>query len=82
MERKKLRFAMCIPSSCTPVDLKISLNSTLNPIFETHGLEISVDVNPVFCKIREEFTYPLAYYIVGFVKTVLLHESIVYSLGI
>ncbi|XP_065211070.1 uncharacterized protein LOC135839121 [Planococcus citri] len=64
INRKKLRFAVCIPSSCTPTDLKISLNHTLHPIFNAHELNITIDVDPVLCKIRDKPARPLGYYIV------------------
>ncbi|XP_065201228.1 nose resistant to fluoxetine protein 6-like [Planococcus citri] len=64
VDRTKLSFAMCIPSSCKSTDLKISLNSTLYPVFTDHGLNVSVDVNPTFCKIQKEFTYSQGYFTV------------------
>ncbi|XP_065218501.1 nose resistant to fluoxetine protein 6-like [Planococcus citri] len=64
INRKKLRFAVCIPSSCTPTDLKISLDNTLHPIFNAHELNITINVDPVLCKIRDKPARPLGYYIV------------------
>ncbi|XP_065204696.1 nose resistant to fluoxetine protein 6-like [Planococcus citri] len=67
VDRKKLKFAVCIPSSCKPNDVEVSLDKTLGPIFDTQGFQISVNVSPVFCKVKvnEEITYPQGYYIVG-----------------
>ncbi|XP_065206402.1 O-acyltransferase like protein-like isoform X2 [Planococcus citri] len=71
VSRKKLNFAMCIPSSCKPTDLKISLNNTLYPLFKNHGLDMTIDVNPTLCKVRKENTYPQGYFIVKWLFAVL-----------
>ncbi|XP_065224461.1 nose resistant to fluoxetine protein 6-like isoform X3 [Planococcus citri] len=63
VDRKKLTFALCVPSSCTPNDLNASLNNLLHTIFKNNGLDVSVDVDPMFCRTQNDSTYPLGYYI-------------------
>ncbi|KAK7604565.1 hypothetical protein V9T40_005751 [Parthenolecanium corni] len=63
VDRHILNWALCLPSSCRNEDLSMSLNSTLQPIFRKHGLNISVDVEPKFCHVREEHSYPIGYYL-------------------
>ncbi|XP_065224459.1 nose resistant to fluoxetine protein 6-like isoform X1 [Planococcus citri] len=63
VDRKKLTFALCVPSSCTPNDLNASLNSLLRTIFKNNGLDVTVNVDPMFCKTQHDLTYPLGFYV-------------------
>ncbi|XP_065211272.1 O-acyltransferase like protein-like isoform X2 [Planococcus citri] len=64
VNRKSLQFALCLPSSCTPADLNMSLNGVLLPIFKNNGLDLTVDVDPVFCRTQNDSVYSPGYYIV------------------
>ena len=68
VDRRVQRFAMCVPSSCKSTDLIISLNSTLYPIFQNHGLNISVNVDPIFCKTKNTSEHFQEYFIAKLVK--------------
>ncbi|XP_065221988.1 nose resistant to fluoxetine protein 6-like isoform X2 [Planococcus citri] len=63
VNRKRLTFAVCIPSSCTPADLNATLNNLLYPIFENNRLDVTIDVDPIFCKTQDDIVYPSGFYI-------------------
>ncbi|XP_065222003.1 nose resistant to fluoxetine protein 6-like [Planococcus citri] len=66
VNRKRLTFALCVPSSCSPTDLNVSLNNLLYPIFKNNGLDVKIDVDPIFCKTQDDVVYPLGFYIAKF----------------
>ncbi|XP_065222006.1 uncharacterized protein LOC135846697 [Planococcus citri] len=63
VNRKRLTFALCVPSSCTPTDLNASLNNQLYPIFKNNGLYVTIDVDPIFCKTQDNIVYSSGFYI-------------------
>lgn len=61
LDRHKIKWAICIPSSCSPTDLETSLNKTLTPLFQKYELSTLISVNPLLCSTRK-ITYSTGYY--------------------
>ncbi|KAK7588223.1 hypothetical protein V9T40_005468 [Parthenolecanium corni] len=51
-KRQNLHWALCIPASCQPSEIALSLNKTLYPIFEDQGMSIKVNVDAELCSRR------------------------------
>ncbi|KAK7576666.1 hypothetical protein V9T40_012952 [Parthenolecanium corni] len=64
-DRRKIQWAICLPSSCSSADLKKSLESVMIPIFDGSGLTIQVNLDSSMCSTRalEPENYPKEYYI-------------------
>ncbi|XP_065222000.1 nose resistant to fluoxetine protein 6-like [Planococcus citri] len=63
VNRKRLTFALCVPSSCMSTDLNASLNNLLHPIFKNNGLDVTIDVDPILCKTQNDRAYSSGFYI-------------------
>lgn len=62
IDRRRISWALCSPSSCSINDIKISLNRTLKSAFQKYGLDINTDVNPLLCSVRGAYSYPFGFY--------------------
>ncbi|KAK7576665.1 hypothetical protein V9T40_012951 [Parthenolecanium corni] len=64
-DRRKIQWAICLPSSCSSGDLKKSLESFMIPVFDGSGLIIQVNLDSSMCSTRvlEPENYPKEYYI-------------------
>ncbi|KAK7605049.1 hypothetical protein V9T40_006235 [Parthenolecanium corni] len=64
-ERRKIQWAICLPSSCSSGDLKTSLESVMTPIFDGSGLTVQVNIDSSMCStsVLEPENYPKEYYI-------------------
>ncbi|XKL64038.1 hypothetical protein PGB90_004124 [Kerria lacca] len=82
VDRHKLNWAMCIPSSCKHTDLLLSLNKTIQPIFKKYGLNVSLNVDPIFCQIldKENVDYPSGYYYISILYGVMISIVIAASI--
>lgn len=62
LDRRALSWALCIPSLCTASDIKMSLEHTLEPLFQNSNLGVSVDVNPALCTVKYHSHPSVGYY--------------------
>lgn len=44
-----IKFALCIPSGCSPQDLQIILKTQITPAIEAEGLSVSLKVKDNSC---------------------------------
>lgn len=52
LKRNSIHWALCIPSSCTPKDLEVSLKEAIEPINKLYGLNTRINVEDNLCQIR------------------------------
>lgn len=63
LDRQSLYWAMCIPASCSPRDLQISLNRTLTPRFNEQDINLNITVDPIYCHTSERKPFTRGFYI-------------------
>ena len=63
LNRQKLHWALCVPTSCTSRDVEISLRDNLEPVFSMYGINLTVRVDETFCRAHQTTIYPQAYFI-------------------
>lgn len=64
IQRNVLNFGVCIPDSCTALDLQTSLQIEMNRVFLLKKINASVKVDQIMCTVSENnYPYDTAYYI-------------------
>lgn len=60
-----INWAICVPSSCSPNDVKKGLAKTVETIFKETEFEISLEVEPDMCQMSRDPGLPTSTIIVG-----------------
>jgi len=68
VKRNSLNLGICIPASCSALDLQMSLQYELDNVFLPEKLKAVVQVDPILCTVRGDMCpYTMAYYITRYI---------------
>ncbi|XP_016662452.1 nose resistant to fluoxetine protein 6 [Acyrthosiphon pisum] len=64
VKRNKLNLGICIPDSCSALDLQTSLQNELDKVFTPEEIEAVVKVDPIMCTVKGDmYPYNTSYYV-------------------
>jgi len=73
MPRNVLKLGMCIPDTCSALDLQTSLQSEFDETFPPEHFKTIVKVDPIMCRVREDmFPYDTSYYVTVWIFSLLV----------
>ncbi|XP_050429658.1 nose resistant to fluoxetine protein 6-like [Adelges cooleyi] len=73
VQRNLLKIGICIPASCSALDLQNSLQTELNKVFNPEQVNPIVRVDPIMCTTsNDSYPYTRGYYITWAVIAILL----------
>lgn len=59
-----MNLGICIPDTCTALDLEKSLQRELNKVFLPEKVKVIVNVDQIMCTVSEDmYPYDTAYYL-------------------
>lgn len=58
MQRNEINTALCLPSSCTNLDLQTTLSPKIIFAFHKYQIMATVTVNAVYCTTQQELKPP------------------------
>jgi len=72
MQRNVLKLGMCIPDTCSALDLQTSLQNEFDETFHPEHFKTIVKVDPIMCRVREDmFPYDTSYYVTMWIFSLL-----------
>ncbi|CAI6366681.1 unnamed protein product [Macrosiphum euphorbiae] len=64
VKRNRLNLGICIPDSCSALDLQTSLQNELDKVFTPEEIEAVVKVDPIMCTVKGDmYPYNTSYYV-------------------
>jgi len=64
VKRNRLHLGICIPDSCSALDLETSLQNELDRVLTPEDIRAVVKVDPIMCTVRGDmYPYDTSYYI-------------------
>ncbi|XP_029344057.1 nose resistant to fluoxetine protein 6-like [Acyrthosiphon pisum] len=64
VKRNTLNLGICIPDSCSALDLQTSLQNELDKVFTAEKIEAVVKVDPIMCTVKGDmYPYNTSYYV-------------------
>lgn len=64
IQRNILNIGICIPDSCSALDLQVSLQKELDKVFIPEQVKAVVKVEPSMCTVSEDmYPYDTAFYV-------------------
>ncbi|XP_022177145.1 uncharacterized protein LOC111038383 [Myzus persicae] len=64
VQRNVFHLAVCIPGTCSALDLQTSLQSQFDEAFPSEQFKTVVRVDPIMCRVREDtYPYDTPYYV-------------------
>lgn len=50
----EIRWGLCVPSTCTPEEIEITLQDTLKSISDQSGINMAVEVRKSQCYVQDD----------------------------